>query len=54
MGLRMLSCISALLVVLILFDASLRLQIYKGMGFEPIADKDGRLTKMLVRESILN
>lgn len=27
----------------------LKLQIYKGMGFEPVADKDGRLSKMLVR-----
>lgn len=27
----------------------LRLAIYKGIGFEPIADKDGRFTKMLVR-----
>ncbi|KIM80819.1 hypothetical protein PILCRDRAFT_822098 [Piloderma croceum F 1598] len=29
--------------------AILRLQIYKGMGFEPVADKEGRLSKMLVR-----
>jgi hypothetical protein len=28
----------------------LRLQIYKGMGFEPVADKEGRLSKMLVRK----
>jgi len=28
---------------------ALRLQIYKGMGFEPVVDKNGKLTKMLVR-----
>ncbi|KZP20867.1 hypothetical protein FIBSPDRAFT_911025 [Athelia psychrophila] len=28
---------------------AMRLQIYKGLGFEPVADKDGRLNKMLIR-----
>ncbi|KAF7966205.1 hypothetical protein HWV62_39694 [Athelia sp. TMB] len=28
---------------------TLRLQLFKGLGFEPVADKDGRLNKMLVR-----
>ncbi|KAF8162911.1 hypothetical protein B0H34DRAFT_299817 [Crassisporium funariophilum] len=28
---------------------ALRLAIYKGMGFEPIVEKDGRVLKMLVR-----
>ncbi|KAJ3008826.1 hypothetical protein NUW54_g3008 [Trametes sanguinea] len=28
---------------------ALRLAMYKGLGFEPIMDKDGRITKMLVR-----
>jgi kinetochore protein Spc24, fungi type len=27
---------------------SLRLQIYKGLGFEPVIDKRGNMTKMLV------
>lgn len=27
----------------------LRLAIYKGLGFEPVVDKDGRIGKMLVR-----
>ncbi|KIM49450.1 hypothetical protein M413DRAFT_438632 [Hebeloma cylindrosporum] len=30
-------------------SSALRLAIYKGIGFEPIADKDGQFTKMLVR-----
>lgn len=30
---------------------SLRLQMYKGMGFEPVMDKKGTISKMLVRES---
>jgi len=29
----------------------LRLQIYKGLGFEPVRASDGRLEKMLVSES---
>jgi hypothetical protein len=33
---------------------SLRLQMYKGMGFEPVLDKDGVVSKMLVRESRFN
>ena len=32
------------------FVCRLRLAMYKGLGFEPIVDKDGRMTKMLVRE----
>lgn len=28
----------------------LRLALYKGMGFEPIVEKDGHIAKMLVRE----
>ncbi|KAJ7738509.1 hypothetical protein DFH07DRAFT_752490 [Mycena maculata] len=28
---------------------ALRLQIYKGLGFHPVVDKDGNLVKMLVR-----
>ncbi|KAI0781134.1 hypothetical protein BD413DRAFT_703414, partial [Trametes elegans] len=28
---------------------ALRLAMYKGFGFEPIVDKEGRITKMLVR-----
>lgn len=31
---------------------SLRLQLYKGLGFEPVANKNGKLTKMLVRGSL--
>ncbi|KAF8655970.1 hypothetical protein AX16_002830 [Volvariella volvacea WC 439] len=27
----------------------LRLQIFKGMGFEPVVDREGNLTKMLIR-----
>ncbi|KAG2158455.1 uncharacterized protein EDB93DRAFT_1077261 [Suillus bovinus] len=29
--------------------SALRLKIYRGLGFEPVVDKDGRVTKMLVR-----
>jgi hypothetical protein len=29
---------------------SIRLQLYKGLGLEPIADKNGAVTKMIVRE----
>lgn len=29
----------------------LRLAMYKGLGFEPIVEKDGRISKMLVRQS---
>lgn len=29
---------------------SLRLALYKGMGFEPIMDRDGRMSKMLIRK----
>lgn len=29
---------------------SLRLQLYKGLGVEPIADENGTITKMLVSE----
>ncbi|KAG1782815.1 hypothetical protein EV702DRAFT_1192474 [Suillus placidus] len=29
--------------------SALRLKIYRGLGFEPVLDKDGRVTKMLVR-----
>lgn len=25
--------------------------MYKGLGFEPVADRDGRVTKMLIRAS---
>ncbi|KAI0340527.1 Spc24-domain-containing protein [Trametopsis cervina] len=28
---------------------ALRLQIYKGLGFEPVMDKNGRMNKMLIR-----
>lgn len=31
----------------------LRLSMYKGLGFEPVADRDGRVTKMLIRTSRL-
>lgn len=27
--------------------------MYKGLGFDPLVDKDGRLTKMLIRESLV-
>ncbi|PFH52406.1 hypothetical protein AMATHDRAFT_74200 [Amanita thiersii Skay4041] len=30
-------------------STALRLQLYKGLGFEPLADKNGVITKMLVR-----
>ncbi|KAI0831099.1 hypothetical protein BC628DRAFT_1352268 [Trametes gibbosa] len=30
-------------------STALRLAIYKGLGFEPVVDKDGRIGKMLVR-----
>lgn len=29
---------------------SLRLRMYRGLGFEPILDKHGKIIKMLVRE----
>ena len=28
----------------------LRLAMYKGLGFEPIVDRDGQMSKILVRE----
>ena len=28
----------------------LRLSMYKGLGFEPIVDRDGQMSKILVRE----
>lgn len=28
--------------------SSLRLQIFRGLGFEPVLDKDGNIEKMLV------
>ncbi len=32
-----------------MYDASLRLQIYKGLGFEPVMDRTGKMKKMLIR-----
>jgi len=29
---------------------SIRLHLYKGLGLEPVADKNGAITKMIVRE----
>jgi kinetochore protein Spc24, fungi type len=34
-----------------LAGTALRLEIFKGMGFEPVVDKDGKLTKIFVRKS---
>ena len=32
---------------------SLRLAMYRGLGFEPIVDKDGRMHKMLIRTFVI-
>jgi hypothetical protein len=51
MGLRECIFVASLGIRVIeqLRSCRLRLQMYKGMGFEPVADKEGRLSKMLVR-----
>lgn len=42
---------SALHLTILLIPSlySLRLAMYKGLGFEPVVGKDGRVAKMLVR-----
>lgn len=32
-------------------DCRLRLDVYKALGFEPVQDKNGHVTKMLIRKS---
>ena len=33
---------------------SLRLRVYKGLGFEPVLGKDGEVAKVLVRKDLQN
>jgi kinetochore protein Spc24 len=33
------------------YDCRLRLDVYKALGFEPVQDRNGHITKMLIRKS---